>query len=180
MGKEKTPIDWSEETYVYVLRLENGEEYVGVTRNMLNRLTNHLAQNGMGASATMNSRPIEILHCLLCIDRRSALNLEKHLHKIQKDANVSIEEWLNNNTIDTTIPIKVFPKTLKILVHKKIKQSIRLRSLTCKRGHLWSENTYTNPNSGQRACKLCHRENAKLSQRRGLERRVKNASKLHD
>lgn len=70
---EPVGVSW----YVYLLVCADGTLYCGVTTNVLRRLAQHNGGMAGGARYTRSRRPVRLLACKECADRRQALRLER-------------------------------------------------------------------------------------------------------
>ena len=76
--------------YVYMLRLQNGQIYVGSSRNPQERLEAHGA--GEGSLATRKSKPVEIIYAEPFPDRPSAVRRELQLKGWSHDKKLALAE----------------------------------------------------------------------------------------
>ncbi|MEP9416058.1 GIY-YIG nuclease family protein [Gordonia sp. VNQ95] len=64
--------------YLYILECSDGTLYVGSTRNIANRMEQHMS--GKGARYTSSRLPVRLVYCLECESVREAYMLERKLH----------------------------------------------------------------------------------------------------
>ena len=62
--------------YVYILKLENGQRYVGYTKNLNERMNKH---KNHSVPTTSRIRPKELLFYAAFKDKKKALDFEKYL-----------------------------------------------------------------------------------------------------
>jgi len=88
-----TTPDW----WVYLLRCADDTYYVGVARNLAQRLREHNGERRGGARYTRGRRPVSLYAAHSCADRRAATQLEwrtKRLPRAQKMTLPRAEGWL--------------------------------------------------------------------------------------
>lgn len=84
--------------WVYLLRCADGTFYVGVARNLAQRLREHNGELRGGARYTQGRRPVSLYAAHVCADRRAATQLEwrtKRLSRARKAALPLAEGWLS-------------------------------------------------------------------------------------
>ena len=82
--------------WVYVLRCADDTFYVGVARNLAQRLREHNGERRGGARYTQGRRPVSLYAAHACADRRAATRLEwrtKRLPRASKVLLPSVEGW---------------------------------------------------------------------------------------
>ncbi len=91
-----TAPDW----WVYLLRCADDNFYVGVTRNLAQRLREHNGELRGGARYTQGRRPVTIHAAHPCTDRRAATQLEwrtKRLPRARKMLLPAAAGWLTGD-----------------------------------------------------------------------------------
>ncbi len=86
--------------WVYLLHCADGTFYVGVARNLAQRLREHNGELRRGARYTQGRRPVRVHAALACADRRAATQLEwrtKRLSHARKAALPLTEGWLSGD-----------------------------------------------------------------------------------
>jgi len=86
--------------WVYLLRCADGTLYVGVARNLAQRLREHNGERRGGARYTQGRRPVSLYAAHACADRRAATQLEwrtKRLSRAQKMTLPRAEGWLRGD-----------------------------------------------------------------------------------
>lgn len=81
--------------YVYILRLSNGQLYVGSTEDLARRFAEH--QAGSGCRTTTIFRPVELVYSELHPDRTSALKRE---HQLKRWSRVKKLALINGNSAE--------------------------------------------------------------------------------
>ena len=151
--------------YVYILELEDGTEYVGMTCNIEVRLTDH--KNGNRNSA-LNSKVADLSAVVLDLNREQAAELERSLHWYQrKIARGSVVEWLVSQGISYMSGGEL----------RNIELPILIMPIRPKRGH-YNKCGHIKQD-GTNYCALCHRESARKSYKKKLDhQRRKDTSRL--
>jgi len=86
--------------WVYLLRCADDTFYVGVARNLAQRLRQHNGELRGGARYTQGRRPVTIYAARVCPDRRAATQLEwrtKRLPRARKRALLLAGGWLSGD-----------------------------------------------------------------------------------
>ena len=86
--------------WVYLLRCADDTFYVGVARNLAQRLREHNGERRGGARYTQGRRPVSLYAARPCTDRRAATQLEwrtKRLPRAQKMMLPRAEGWLRGD-----------------------------------------------------------------------------------
>ena len=86
--------------YVYMLRLQNGQIYVGSSHDPEQRFKTHLA--GRGSLATLKSKPVEVIYTEPFPDRASAVRRERQLKGWSQAKNVDGLAHHSGPTISST------------------------------------------------------------------------------
>jgi putative endonuclease len=88
--------------WVYLLRCADDTFYVGVARDLAQRLREHNGELRGGARYTRGRRPVTVYAAHACADRRAATQLEwrtKRLPRARKEALPSAEGWLAGDAV---------------------------------------------------------------------------------
>ena len=165
-------------TYVYIIRSDRNAYYVGMTKNIVERINQHIC--GRGSVQTSSMDIVELTLVIKCETRQEAQELEYSIQSIQLEG--KLDDFITAMLIENPFkPIQINDW----LRHRH--DNGRNRVLTddakyCKRGHLWSENTYVILATGSRRCKECHRERTRNSYRNSkttyAERKEKRFAKM--
>lgn len=86
--------------WVYLLRCADDTFYVGVARNLAQRLREHNGELRGGARYTRGRRPVTIYAARTCADRRAATQFEwrtKRLSRARKAALPAADGWLGGD-----------------------------------------------------------------------------------
>jgi tRNA/rRNA methyltransferase len=78
------------EFYVYMLRLQNGQIYVGSTDDLQRRYQEHFS--GTGSKTTRDSKPVAIIYSESHPSRSSAIRRERQLKKWSRAKKLALAE----------------------------------------------------------------------------------------
>lgn len=81
--------------YVYIMRLSNGQLYVGSTDDLTRRLAEH--RGGTGCRTTTIFPPVELVYSELHPDRASAIKRERQLKHWSRAKKVAL---INGNSME--------------------------------------------------------------------------------